>query len=84
MAHPHNEHRDHKVQHRRVHHITGGLGDGGYSHSAAGTDMIKVRKHASKVVHAQDFGQAAFTVEARIGTPIHLTIPLDNNQAERD
>jgi alpha,alpha-trehalose phosphorylase len=29
--------------------------------------------HASKVAHAQDFGQVAFTVEARIGSPIHLT-----------
>ena len=29
--------------------------------------------HADKVVHTGDFGQVAFTIEARIGCPIHLT-----------
>jgi len=57
MAHPHNEHRDHKVQHRRVHHITGGLGDVCYFKHEAAYDMIKVRKHASKVVHRAKGGR---------------------------
>ena len=29
--------------------------------------------HAHKVVHTEDFGQVAFTIEARPGCPIHLT-----------
>ena len=29
--------------------------------------------HASKTVHTEDFGQVAFTIEARPGCPIHLT-----------
>src|SRR6266850_1870621 len=29
--------------------------------------------HASKAVHTEDFGQVAFTIEARPGCPIHLT-----------
>ena len=29
--------------------------------------------HAYKVVHTEDFGQVAFTIEARPGCPIHLT-----------
>jgi alpha,alpha-trehalose phosphorylase len=29
--------------------------------------------HAYKAVHTQDFGQVAFTIEARPGCPIHLT-----------
>ena len=29
--------------------------------------------HASKVVHTEDFGQVAFTIEAQPGCPIHLT-----------
>ena len=51
MAHPHNEHRDHKVQHRRVHHITHGMAEGGYDHSMHGTEMKPIRHKASKVVH---------------------------------
>jgi hypothetical protein len=51
LAHPHGEHRAHKVEHRRVHHITGGMAHGGYAHSGEGSDMVPVRKKASKVVH---------------------------------
>jgi alpha,alpha-trehalose phosphorylase len=29
--------------------------------------------HTYKAVHTQDFGQVAFTIEARLGCPIHLT-----------
>ena len=29
--------------------------------------------HAHKVVHTEDFGQVAFTIEARPGYPVHLT-----------
>ncbi len=29
--------------------------------------------HAYKVVHTEDFGQVAFTIEARPGCPIQLT-----------
>jgi alpha,alpha-trehalose phosphorylase len=29
--------------------------------------------HAAKAVHTEDFGQVAFTIEARPGRPIHLT-----------
>ena len=30
-------------------------------------------KHAYKAVHTEDFGQVAFTIEARPGSPMHLT-----------
>ena len=36
MSHPHNEHRDHKVQERRVGHITGGHGSGGRCYATGG------------------------------------------------
>jgi alpha,alpha-trehalose phosphorylase len=42
---------------------------------ACGTDHLleTTCPNASKVVHRHDFGQVAFTVEARSGSPIHLT-----------
>jgi len=42
---------------------------------ACGTDHLleTTCSHASKVVCKHDFGQVAFTVEARSGSPIHLT-----------
>ena len=42
---------------------------------ACGTDHLleTACSHASKVVHSPDTGQVAFTVEARTGSPIHLT-----------
>jgi alpha,alpha-trehalose phosphorylase len=42
---------------------------------ACGTDHLleTTCSHASRVVHKHDFGQVAFTVEARSDSPIHLT-----------
>ena len=42
---------------------------------ACGTDHLMETpcSHASKVMHKDNFGQVAFTVEARSGAPIHLT-----------
>jgi alpha,alpha-trehalose phosphorylase len=42
---------------------------------ACGTDHLMETScpHACKVTHKPDFGQVAFTIEARSGTPIHLT-----------
>jgi alpha,alpha-trehalose phosphorylase len=42
---------------------------------ACGTDHLleTTCSHDSRVVHKDDFGQVAFTVEARSGCPIHLT-----------
>jgi|SRR5215472_7700878 len=51
MAHPYNEHRDHHVQHRRVHPITHGLAHGGYAHSAPGSSNVSIRKAVSEVTH---------------------------------
>jgi alpha,alpha-trehalose phosphorylase len=36
-------------------------------------DLETACPHACKVVHTEDFGQVAFTLEAHPGTPIHLT-----------
>ena len=36
-------------------------------------DLETVCPHAYKVVHTEDFGQVAFTIEAQPGAPIHLT-----------
>lgn len=43
MAHPHNEIRDHKVQHSRVAHIAKGYADGGAVHSDAAQDRAMVK-----------------------------------------
>jgi alpha,alpha-trehalose phosphorylase len=42
---------------------------------ACGTDHLleTTCSHSSKVVHRDDFGQVAYTVEARSGSPIYLT-----------
>lgn len=42
---------------------------------ACGTDHLleSASPYTAKVVHKPDFGQVAFTLEARAGTPIHLT-----------
>src|SRR5262249_58892381 len=40
---------------------------------AADNAMETSCPHAYKVVHTGDFGQVAFTIEARPGCPIHLT-----------
>ncbi len=44
MAHPMHEHRQQKVEHRRVSHITGGMATGGYKHSDEAADMALIRK----------------------------------------
>ena len=36
-------------------------------------DLETACPHAYKVVHTEDFGQVAFTIEAQPGAPIHLT-----------
>ena len=48
MSHPHHEHRDHKVQHRRVAHITKGYAHGGAVHSDEAEDRKMVRGMVKK------------------------------------
>jgi alpha,alpha-trehalose phosphorylase len=36
-------------------------------------DLETTCPHAYKTVHTEDFGQVAFTIEAQLGCPIHLT-----------
>ena len=44
MAHPHNEHRQHKVERRRVEHITKGYASGGGVHADEAEDKKLIRK----------------------------------------
>ena len=48
MAHPHHEHRDHKVQHRRVAHLTKGYAHGGAVHSDEAEDKALIRKEVKR------------------------------------
>jgi alpha,alpha-trehalose phosphorylase len=52
---------------------------------ACATDSILETEcqHAYKVVHAKDFGQVAFSIEARPGYPIHLTKYIVYHTSER-
>jgi hypothetical protein len=52
MAHPHNEHRQSKVEHARVAHITKGYATGGAVHSDAVEDA-KLVKGLVKKIRAQ-------------------------------
>lgn len=61
--HPHNEHRDHKVQHRRVHHVTGGMAHGGHVHSDESSDMALLRKHVKKSALRADGGRVKYRAD---------------------
>ncbi len=57
MAHPYQEHRQHKAQHRRVAHITHGAASGGYKHSDEASDMALIRKSVKKNALRADGGR---------------------------
>lgn len=48
MSHPHNEHRDHKKQHSRVHHITKAYATGGGVHADEMADKKLIKRTVKK------------------------------------
>jgi hypothetical protein len=52
--HPHNEHRAHKVEHRRVSHITKGYANGGAVHGDAAADLKLLKSHVHRTALDMD------------------------------
>ncbi len=55
--HPHQAHRQHKVEHRRVAHITKGYANGGAVHGDEAADLALIKSHVKKSALRADGGR---------------------------
>ncbi len=57
MAHPFHEHKDHKVQKKRVHHIAKGYASGGAVHDDEKADAALIKRTVKKSAMKMDGGR---------------------------
>ncbi len=65
MAHPHHEHRQHKVEKRRVGHITKGYASGGAVHGDEKADMNLIKRTVKKSAMRMDGGRVKARADRR-------------------
>src|ERR1700726_4119752 len=65
MAHPHNEHRAHKVEKRRVAHMTKGYASGGAVHSDEAEDKQLIKKTVKKTALKMEGGKPKHRMDHR-------------------
>ncbi len=65
MAHPHEQHKDHKVQHRRVGHITKGYAAGGAVHDDEKADKALIKRSVKKSAMRMDGGRVKQRADRR-------------------